>query len=153
MNAYQQTRWAPAPARYIGQAPAPAPAPSPAPAPMAERSGFMDWGAEPVQTFLITQGVALAYAATAAYLHGKKGEFVDRVLLGLGALAFGGASWAGFRMAAMNYPTRTLPTQITGYTMGGLDGLTAVGAAIAAIRPKPRPVKEFIEAAVQALPG
>lgn len=153
---YQQN-WAPARGhqhhrRNLGQEAVPAPPAQVAPAapPAVAPGAYLNWQSEPVQTFLVSQGVVLAYALTAGFFYGKKSELVDRIILGVGAAGFGAASWASYRMA-FRTPRPNTATQITGGVMGTVDAVTAVGAAIGALKAKP--VRRSIqEAVVDALP-
>lgn len=141
-----QQRWAPARyqpgARYLGQQAPPAPpAPAPEPAPAAPApavrmaNGYMpNLDAEPVRTWAVAQGVALAYGGTAALLW-RKAAILDRILLGVGALVFGTAAYTSFRMAAEEFPGQNLPTRILGGVFGAADALAAVGGAVAAVKP------------------
>lgn len=142
-------------ARQIGQAPAQAPAPAapaPAEAPAAPAAPWysIDWSQEPVRTFAVTQGVALAYALTAGFFYNKRGDFINRVILGVGSLAFGAASWAGYRMMASK-PANTAQ-QVSGGVFGTLDAVTALGALFGTFRPKKTVAQSIADAAAQALP-
>lgn len=121
-------------ARYMGQEVAPAAAPAAAPTVLAPSAPLLDWNREEVKTAAIAQGVALAYALTASYFYNKRGDFINRVILGVGSLAFGAAGWASYRMMAAK-PSNT-PTQVTGGVFGTLDAVTALGALFATFRPK-----------------
>jgi hypothetical protein len=142
-------------ARRIGQeaaplAPGAPPAPAPAPMPAMAAVPFIDWNREEVKTAAVAQGVALAYALTAGFFYNKRGDFVNRVILGVGSLAFGVASWASYRLMAAK-PSNTV-TQVTGGVFGTLDAVTALGSLVATFRPKKTAAGQIAESIADALP-
>jgi len=104
-----------------------------------------------VREHLTVSGIALGYGLLAGILYGK-GEVLNRVLLGLGAVAFGAAAYTGLKLGLDFKPSKHPGDYIVGNISGVLNGVIAAGAAVAAVSPK-LVAKTAPEAVQQALPG
>lgn len=124
-----QIPWSPARGRSLAQAAADAAAVAP-----VERR-FMNFDDPAIRDFAVSNGVAIGYGIVASLLYGR-GQLLNRALLGLGAAAFGYASYTGFKVGLQASPTKTTPDYVLGNVMGTMDGLLAIGAALGAISPK-----------------
>jgi len=90
---------------------------------------------EDVQAHMVAQGIAIGYGLLASVLYGKY-KVLDRVLLGLGAVAFGAATYTGLKLGIDHSPSKHPVDYVVGNVSGILNGLIAVGAAAAMINPK-----------------
>jgi hypothetical protein len=105
-----------------------------------------------VYAFAVTQGLALAYAATASFLYGKSHPAVDRVLLGIGALAFGAAGVFSYNMLVKTGTFTWHPANgVVGAVMGTMNSLIAIGAAGAVFKRK-LPASSAQKAVAESLP-
>jgi hypothetical protein len=84
---------------------------------------------------LTTQGIALGYGILAGIIYGKH-KIMDRILLGVGALAFGAASYGGLKVGLDQKFSKPPLEYVTGTIFGVLNGLIALGAIAAAVNPK-----------------
>lgn len=97
----------------------------------------LDLNNDSVYNFAVVQGVTLAYAATASFLYGKSYPIVDRILLGVGAVAFGAASVFSYVLLDAKGPGTWNPVDgVVGGVMGTVNGLIALGAAGAVFKSK-----------------
>lgn len=110
----------------------------------------LDLENESVYNFAVTQGMALAYAATASFLYGKSHPAVDRVILGLGAVAFGTAGLFSYLMLDAK-PSWHPANGVVGAVMGTMNSLIAIGAATAVFK-KNLPRSSAEKAVAAALP-
>lgn len=116
----------------------------------AERS-FMNMDDPDIRNFAVSNGVALGYGVLASFLYGR-GQLLNRALLGLGALAFGYASYNGFRVGLKGSPSKTTADYIAGNAIGTLDGLVALGAALGAISPRAAQKRSGADVVIASMP-
>jgi len=90
---------------------------------------------EDVQAHMVAQGIAIGYGLLASVLYGKY-KVLDRVLLGLGAVAFGAATYTGLKLGIDAKPSKHPVDYVVGNISGILNGLIAIGAGAAMINPK-----------------
>jgi hypothetical protein len=96
---------------------------------------FMSLEDQDVQNLLVTQVVAIGYGVLSSVIYGKH-KILDRVLLGLGALAFGAAAYSGFKLGLDHKPSKSPMEYVIGNIAGALNGLISLGSALAVVNPK-----------------
>lgn len=112
---------------------------------------FMNMSDSDVSDFLTMQGVTLGYAVLASIVYGKYAA-LDRILLGLGAIAFGASSYYGFKLGLDWMPSKHPADYVAGTISGALNAVIALGAAAAAVNPRLIAISPS-QAVKAALPG
>jgi len=99
------------------------------------RTPILDMGLGDVRDHVTVQGIAIGYGLLASVLYGKY-KVLDRVLLGLGAVAFGAAAYTGLKLGLDFKPSKHPVDYVVGNISGVLSGAIALGSVVAAINPK-----------------